>query len=200
MLGDDALADEHRRAMREELKDKLLANDANAFFGVNYGAVMTGDDDPGAAAYLADALDALRDYQLNAEYPLDPKRNYSTNYIDDPLPDPAYHPVSPTQADIDACEAGLELFGITLVPGPGIDPDFEQISASPLPVGLRVPHDLIWHFSPFNLKREYGASEGRDHKLFSDFTLPFWLGRSIGAVEEGEASALAWRDTGVPCP
>ncbi|MBZ0272945.1 hypothetical protein K8I61_12975, partial [bacterium] len=185
MLGDDPLADELRRAAKEELKDKLLANDGNAYFGITYGAALAELDDPGAfdaglADYVDWAADELRAYRISEAYPLDPKRTYTHDYIANPLPDPDFAPVSPTQADIDACEAGLELFGYTIIPGPGIHPDFQQISANPLPVGLRVAHDLIWHFSPFNLARDYGSAHGRNHFIHADLTLPFWLARVEG--------------------
>ncbi|MCZ7583219.1 MAG: hypothetical protein M5R36_07710 [Deltaproteobacteria bacterium] len=197
-LDDSPLAQEHRRMLREEFKDKLMANDGNAYLGMTYSAVMTGADDPDVDTFAAWAEEELEGYVLNPDYPLDPKRDYSTLYLDNPLP-PPYDPQGPTDAEIAACEQGVELFGIEIVPGPGVNPEFEMISGAPLPVGMRVPHDLIWHFSPFNLQRDRGANAGRAHMSFADLTLPYWIGRVAGRITEGDGMALAWKDTGETC-
>ena len=199
IIGEDVIADEMRRALKEEMKDKLFINDNNAYFGITYGSVVDQDFDPDLPAYTDWAVQELANYKLNAECPLDPKRTYGTDYIENPLPDPEYWPTPPTQEQIDACETGLEVFGFELIPGPGIDPDFELLAQAPLPIQFRVPHDLIWHFSPFNLKRDYGSRDGRAHFMFADLTMPFWIGRYHGQIDSGAEMTLAWEDAGVPC-
>jgi len=199
MIGQDVIADEVRRALIEEFKGKLFANDNNAYFGITYGAVMDSSWDPGVQDYVDWAASELAGYMHDANYPLDPKRKYDRNYVDDPLADPLYWPVAPTQAQIDECETGFEILGIEIIPGPGVDPDFEVLSENPLPVQYRVPHDLIWHFSPFNLKRLYGSKHGRDHLMFADLTMPFWIARYYGEIDSGDRMALAWKNTGQSC-
>ncbi len=197
-LADGALAGEHRRTMKEELKDKLFLTDNNAYFGITYAAAVDETYDPDLPDYLEWAVAELDGYMLNPDAPLDPKRNYSTDYIADPLP--GYEPIGPTQEQIDICEQGLEILGFEIIPGPGIDPDFEVIAPQALPVGMRVPHEMIWHFSPFNLKRDFGSAEGRRHYFFTDLTAPYWIGRYRGLIDDGgEGMALGWQDTGEPC-
>jgi len=196
-LGDGPLTDELRRTLLEEFKNKLFLTDDNAYFGVTYGTVMSADDDPEAADYLTWAVGELNGYVIHPEYPLDPKRNYNTDYITDPLPD--YPPTPPTAEEVAVCEQGFELFGIEIVPGPGVDPDFEVISPLALPVGMRVPHELIWHFSPFNLKRDFGDAEGRRIYMFTDLTVPFWIADYHQAIPDGQDMALGWQDTGEAC-
>ena len=196
-LDDDRIAPSHRRALREEFKDKLFANDGNAYFGMTYAASVGSAFDPGVRAYAARAAEELDDYVLDAAYPLDPKRNYSTDHITHPLP--GYEPEPPTQAEVNTCEQGLYLGDFEIIPGPGVDPDFAVISRAPLPVELRVPHQLIWHFSPFNLKRDFGDREGRDHMAHIDLTLPYWIGRYHGLIASGRGTALGWQDLGTPC-
>ncbi|MCB9477950.1 MAG: hypothetical protein H6684_05810 [Deltaproteobacteria bacterium] len=195
-VDDDALAPALRRTLLEEFKNKLFATDNNAYFGLTYGAVMDASVDPLVGDYVDWAVEELSGYIQHPDHPLDPKRKYSTDFITNPLP--GYEPEGPTQDEIDACEAGIEL-GPIEIPGPGVDPDFEVVSRAPLPVGKRVPHDLIWHFSPHNLKRDYGSNEGRGHLMFTDLTVPFWLGRYYDFIDDGQGTALAWRATGASC-
>ena len=194
---DSLIAPAHRRALLEEFKNKLFVNDNNAYFGMTYGAVMDRDLDPDVDRYTTWAAEELHNYKLNPDYPLDPKRNYNTDFISTPLP--GYEPEPPTQEEKDVCEEGIYLWGFEIFPPPGIDPEFEVISRSPLPVELRVPHPLIWHFSPFNLRRDRGNKEGRDHMTFIDLTLPFWIGRYHGMISSGHGTALGWKNLETPC-
>jgi hypothetical protein len=197
-LDGGAVADAHRRAMKEELRDKLFANDGNSYFAVTYGTAVGAAYDPRVPADLAGAEAELDGYVLNPDFPLDPKRNYPTDYVANPLP--GYEPSPPTPEEVAVCEQGVEVFGIEVLPGPGIDPDFTVLSRHPLPVGRRVPHDMIWHFSPFNLKRTFGGNAGRDVMVATDLTAPYWIGRTFGVLDAaGLLTALAWRDTGAPC-
>lgn len=196
LADDDPIAVAHRRTMKKEFRDKLLANDNNAYFAMTYGAVGDRSADPDLPAFAAWGASELAAYVQHPEHPLDPKRNYGTNFVDDPLP-PPWEPSPPTADEIAECEAGLPELGL---PGPGVHKDFQVLSRAPLPVAKRVPHDLIWHFSPFNLKREYGDGEGTHQMYFVDLATPYWIGRYHGLIDGGEGMVLAWRDTGAACP
>ena len=196
-LDDDLVAPQVRRAQLEELKSKLFENDNNAYFGMTYAASVNESFDSDIGTYAAWAAEELAGYAINPEFPLDPKRNYNTDYIENPVD--GYDATPPTEEEVTICETGIFVGGSELVPGPGVDSDFELISRVPLPVGMRVPHDMIWHFSPFNLKRDHGSREGRAQMMFIDLTLPFWIGRYHGLIESGEGMALAWEDTEEAC-
>jgi hypothetical protein len=185
------------RAIKEEFREKELAEANDAYFGVLYDSMVDAAIDPGVAAYAKEMVALLRDEkQMQALDPSEPHRNYSIDHIANPPGAPIE--IEPlTAAEREICLRSIEVFGMKIE---GYIDDELPRAVEGLPLPLRFSGPFQWQEDPFMLVKDYGADAGRVQWPMQGHSVAFWTGRMQGTITAGAGSALAWRDTGEPCP
>ncbi|MBM4373316.1 MAG: hypothetical protein FJ098_16790, partial [Deltaproteobacteria bacterium] len=142
----------------------------------------------------------------------EPRRSYSIlpDQILAATPD-GIEAVCPTEDEVAACTAEIEVLGIPLgnLTGwktfPCTDSPWEcevfpgecirKQASGPLPVHLRKHTDYLWQRNPFELGALAGV-EGKRQFAGSDYSVPYWNARRYGFITAGEGQVLAWKSLG----
>jgi hypothetical protein len=187
-------------AIFEEMKNKEVAGQGDAFFGVLYDYMVDTDIDPDKSEFINEMVAILaqtEQYQAGPENKFDPRRNYPVLLHSDPPPDFNLEVEWPTQEDIDMCTEEVTLFGIVLFEG-WIEDELPR-AVDYLPMKWRVPGSMQFAMGPWMLERGYGGKAGRVTWPMQGLTRAFWTGRAQETITAGDGTALAWRDTGEAC-
>jgi hypothetical protein len=171
----------HERLMSHDLANRLRPT-GNALFEIALAATTRTSSDG-----LAAALDALADFGGAVGHLDDPRRNFSTDNVADPLP--GISVAAPTADETRICEAGATVFGIT-IPGDKVNPA-DRYADRALPLMRRVHDDFLWQRDPYDAVRHYG-NEGVEQYPGLDLTLPYWLARAHGLLGT-KTVVLAWQ-------
>jgi len=140
----------------------------------------------------------LRDEkQHQALGPNEPHRNYSIDHIKNPPPGITIQtePLTPEEREI--CLRSIEVFGMKI---DGYIDDEIPRAVEGLPLSIRFDGPFQWQEDPYLPVKDYGADAGRVQWPMQGHSVAFWTGRMQGTITTGKGSALAWRDTGAPCP
>ena len=183
-------------AIMEESRMKELEQANEALFGILYDNMVDASIDPDGHAHALEMVEMLREmgqYQVADKF--EPRRNYTVDLVNDPPPGVELEEL--TQEEYDMCTQPVTFFGIEIAPGWIEDELPRAVEGLPLP--YRVPGSFLWAMDPFMLRRDYGGGAAKKQWPMVSMTLPFWVGRLQGTIEEGEGMALAWRDTGEVC-
>ena len=210
LLDDSPLREEMFAVMHEEGWLRTHSYLDNVKFNLMYAGSVPWDVALDADLASSLATDALQVFGGNGGLLDDPRRTYSRPYDDvvaamgdDNMP------VCPTADERDACEAGIDLYGIPLG---GVDISSpctgsigecgmadgqctRTMAAAPLAVELRRYADFAWQRSPFEIGEAY-QKEGGTQSPGVDLIEAYWLARYYDFVDDGEELVLAWRDAG----
>ena len=217
LLGDCPLKATLQRGFHDELWDKMQKTFKNLDIEIMYAGAVPAAIGKDRDAALAEALSLMqrmggngwKDGVLVLD---DPRRAYplARQFVADNALDGSV-PSCPTQKEIDACMAEINVLGVTM-PGPGMDEFactepaewqcsigngkcvWQQMSVS-LPPDLRPWSDFIWQRNPFALGAFPGVTGGSQY-AGSDVSEPYWNARRYGFITGGAGQVLAWRSSG----
>jgi len=184
------------RTAVDEIRHSELAGADDAFFGILYNRMVSPETDPTGADYVAEHVEILRSYGVDPENHLEPSRRTSINWVDPPV-----EGVELEYPDDDVyaiCEASISVLGIE-IPPPGMS-DENPRAVDALPLHMRSNTGFIWTQDPWRVLREFGGGEFTVQYPMLGMTVPYWVGRADGVIDEGEGWALAWRPTEEVCP
>jgi len=181
----------------EEARLKDLGPRDDAFFGILYKEMNDSSIDPDADTFINDSVNILKSYGMNPDNKLEPDRSYPRNFVDTPDPDITLEEIAPGDPEWTLCEEPSSLMGIE-VPAPKID-GIPIRSVEPLPMEKRIGGTFIWQMDPWMVKREYGGIGMETQWPMLGMFTPYWVGRLNGAIQEGDALVLGWREQEVSC-
>jgi hypothetical protein len=181
-------------AEEERGKDLLEANDF--YFGILYETMVDEAADPDAADYAEEMAGTLVETrQFGVADRNEPRRNYSVDWRETQPPGVEIETLSDDEYHM--CMDPVTLFGIPVWEG-WIEDEYDRATEG-MPIEYRVPNSFIWTSDPFMLYRSYGSDSAKQWPPVA-FTVAYWSARLQGSIDIGTDTALAWRDTGDPCP
>ncbi len=225
LLGDSDLKTEMMKVFHNELWDKLVKFNGNVDFNIMYAGVVDPELAVDREVALAYAMDQLPWMGGNGgvvmgepENPVwldEPRRSYTNSQeaILAAMPE-EIQAVCPTQDEVDACAAEVEIMGIKMGNLTGWKPFdcglegemnctvtegkcvYKQTS-TPLPVHLRNYTDYLWQRNPFAIG-SWAEANGKRQYAGSDLSVPYYNALRYGFVTESAGQVLGWREVG-PC-
>lgn len=213
LLEPGPLKDQLYGVVHEELWGKLMFDVRNLELDMLYAALLPEALAPAREQALAEVEADLPRLGGNGGELDDPRRSYTIDraWMLENLPE-GVAARCPTEAERERCEAGVELFGLTLEGasishechgGPGECPMEDGLCTDAMTsVGMPVPwrpyEGFLWEGHPFHIGRGFGV-EGGQQSPGLDVIEAYWMARYYGLTDAGTGQVLAWRPTPDPC-
>lgn len=177
-----------------EGREKEMNGRGDAYWGVLYNRMWSEAWDEDGAEYVAEHVEILRGYGFTPEDAREPDRNHTIDWTDPPVD--GLELEYPTDDDIEVCETPIEVLGLEL-PAPGMSDEGPR-AVEPLPVSMRFGSGFMWTGDPWRVVRSTGSEYTKQYPMLG-MTVPYWVGRADGVIDDGAGLVLALKNEESAC-